>query len=300
MNRSTRCLAVCLLSGLMLGLACPGWAQNPPPMGSQVPSRFILPPKFAPVVEQTTAVRRVESPPASSTIVSDVRPVSLEVDALTPLPEPVVIDPPDPLPVESDVEGNDVKDNCPADGACGSAYGGILHRMQHSWIGSPFARLIAKHRSLLPQTDNLPFGSQVAAYMGTHIANGAADRLVLYQYDFEDPMDGAGVTLNPRGERELTVMAERMVAVNQPLMIEASGNTQRDQLRRLHVVGRLQATGHAFPDEMVIVGQPLATGLLEGAPNGGYTEPELNFQHLLEHASQRGRTPIGGTAGGAP
>ncbi|KAA5541330.1 hypothetical protein FYK55_17285 [Roseiconus nitratireducens] len=126
-----------------------------------------------------------------------------------------------------------------------------------------------------------PFGDAVQSAFGAQIANGQADRTVLYQYDF---IQGTA-SLNRRGFVELVEIAERLMETPLQMVIETTGNLELDAARRANVLGYLAEMPYPIGPERVITAIPQVPSL-DGI------DAILTHQRLLQLA------PLGNDAGG--
>lgn len=124
-----------------------------------------------------------------------------------------------------------------------------------------------------------PFGASVTASMQTHVFNGQAARLVLYQYDFHDSHDERGSHLTAYGMDHLARLLRTFSQSPLPIVIEPSGITRElDEARRANVAIRLQEMLECPIDpERVVVAKPAARGL-------DSTEAFEHYKNMLEHS----------------
>jgi hypothetical protein len=123
-----------------------------------------------------------------------------------------------------------------------------------------------------------PLGASVYTTYRNHVANGVAARMVLYRYDF---VDGSSV-LNTRGQDHLAKIAAVMAHNAFAVIVERlPSNPALAEARRLAVLNQLGRGGIAIPSERVVVGAPIANGLLGG-------EAEIIYQNLLSQTRERG------------
>ncbi len=137
-----------------------------------------------------------------------------------------------------------------------------------------------------------PFGSYVDAAVESQVANGMRDRLVLYQYDFEENSP----RLRPRGYRQLQEIWAKAQCLGQPLVIEASQNPERpglDESRRALVMGELGLDpNNEAAWNLVIVCKPAAFGLARGSVLRMRSEPEIIWYNQLRNTDQQGQARI--------
>ena len=90
------------------------------------------------------------------------------------------------------------------------------------------------------------------------VANAAAARLVLYQYDF---VDGTS-ELNTRGMDQLAKFTAQLANSPFPLIVERTTlDPSLADRRRYAVLARLAAGPYPMPSDRVLVGIPSATGM---------------------------------------
>ena len=103
-----------------------------------------------------------------------------------------------------------------------------------------------------------PLGAAVSDHALAMTANAAAARLTLYGYDFVQ----GSAELSPRGQDQLAKLVPQMIASPYPLLIERTpGNPDLAAARREAVAIRLAQGPCPIPQERVLVGVPIATGL---------------------------------------
>lgn len=127
------------------------------------------------------------------------------------------------------------------------------------------------------------------AHVDAQIANGAAARMVLYQYDF---LDGAQAkVLNSRGLyqlKKIALLAERNPF---PIVLEPSGDQATDTARLTFVVYTLtQISPLASPEQRVMLAEPTAGGL-------GGREAIMIHENMLRSTRSRGANVLTGTGG---
>lgn len=127
-----------------------------------------------------------------------------------------------------------------------------------------------------------PLGESLYATGRTMVANGAAARLTLYQFDFVPGTD----QLSVRGQQQLMRMVPLLNEHPFPLVIERTQCTPSlDDQRRLVVLNELGRVGTPIPAERVVIGIPTSAGL-------SGVEAQVEFRRLLQ------QTFSGGTATG--
>jgi len=149
------------------------------------------------------------------------------------------------------------------DGCChGHACGRRRPTLQDRWHSHIKPCLQATHWGYPEYFEERPFGTLVCRHMGTQIANGRADRLVLYHYDFGDGILQDPSELNAHGDWRLCRMAAALQDDVCPIVIECTpGGAELDAARRSHVLAALRNRGLDVPEESVVVGTPPARGM---------------------------------------
>ena len=138
-----------------------------------------------------------------------------------------------------------------------------------------------------PPWPSVPAGSSVEMYFQTHITNGVATRMALYDYDFLP--DSA--QLNYRGKDRVHRIAGLAVCNQFPIVVERlPANPALAEARKRAVLTELAAAGPINPDR-VVVGAPL------GAPLQG-VEAEVIYQNLLRQLESAGKMPSTGVGSG--
>ena len=109
-----------------------------------------------------------------------------------------------------------------------------------------------------------PFGDYVRSHFHTQIANGLADQMVLYQYDFYDSDGDEATMLNPRGLIQVGKvggLAGLLYDQFFVVIVEPTGNPELDIARRLHVLEKLAELGAPVAAEQVVTARPAGLGL---------------------------------------
>ncbi|PHS11691.1 MAG: hypothetical protein COA78_09255 [Blastopirellula sp.] len=137
-----------------------------------------------------------------------------------------------------------------------------------------------------------PFGSYYYQIQHAHIASGMAKQLVLYQYDFKNEIQ-ASHTLNEYGEAQLGKLAERVMRLGQPVVIQKSPQgPELDEKRRAHVVTQLAK--HEISADMVVVQRVLISGLgAAGETMGNQSQWNMIYQNRLIQTRDQGNSRIG-------
>jgi hypothetical protein len=134
--------------------------------------------------------------------------------------------------------------------------------------------------------DAPPLGMSVSMHYETHVANGVAARMTVYDYDFIR----GGDQLNVRGKDRVRQIAA-LIALNPfPVVVERMPYAPAlADARRRAVLAELAAVMPHVPVERVVVGPPVAVPL-QGV------EAELIYQNLLLQTGSAGVLP--GTGAG--
>ena len=109
-----------------------------------------------------------------------------------------------------------------------------------------------------------PFGVFVRSHFHAQIANGLANQMVLYQYDFYDTVGDEATTLNPHGLVQVAKVGELAGMLGDPFFIvtvEATGDPELDTARRLHVFQKLVELDVPIAVEQVVTGSATSPGL---------------------------------------
>lgn len=150
----------------------------------------------------------------------------------------------------------------------------------------PLARGSLLHAANWPNT---PLGYSVALHAETQIANAAAARMVLHDYDFVP----GSADLNDRGRDRILRIATLLSHNQFPIVVErlphASGLAE---VRRRTVLTQLAAAAGWIPAERVIVGPPVALPLRG-------PEAELIYLNLLRLTESAGTVPDTGVRNGS-
>jgi hypothetical protein len=124
-------------------------------------------------------------------------------------------------------------------------------------IGSRLSPRRLDWNSRYVRRDLPPPGMSIHAMHATQIANAAATRMMLYQYDFH-PHDPR---LNPRGNWQLQKMSDRMQYHGFPILIEATTSRDLDEARRAQVLAVLQEANIPIDPADVLISRPLTRGI---------------------------------------
>jgi hypothetical protein len=133
-----------------------------------------------------------------------------------------------------------------------------------------------------------PLGASVYQNYDTHVANGEAARMVLYQYDFLPGGEG----LNYRGLDRVAQIQALLPRNAFPVVIERTPDCpQLAEGRRAAVLNALGHGPFPIPPERVVIGPPIALGL-QGV------EAEILYRNQLNVLRGYGVLPGGVGAGG--
>jgi hypothetical protein len=144
--------------------------------------------------------------------------------------------------------------------------------------GKPIARGSLLHTANWPDT---PLGYSVALHSETQIANAAASRMILHDYDF---VPGTSA-LNDRGKDRVLRIAALLPHNRFPVVVERLPYAPAlAEVRRRTVLAGLAAASGGVAPERVVVGRP-ASVPLQGP------EAELIYMNLLRLAESAGTVP---------
>ncbi len=125
----------------------------------------------------------------------------------------------------------DVVSDCPA--CCPCHHGGSFARSWHYRI-KPWMQ--ATHWGYPENFVAESLGASLYAHMNTQVGNGHAAQLILYRYDFQDPLGDSAAQLNEFGLRRLKKMRLLLERSSLPLRIERVPNSpELDNARRREV-----------------------------------------------------------------
>ena len=137
------------------------------------------------------------------------------------------------------------------------------------------------------------FGSYLDAVMNAQIESGKREQMALYEYDFEQHVDGSPTSkVKATSLQHLEQIAVRMLQTGSPLIIEQTGNVSLDNRRRTVVVQQLTNIGLRTNPDSVISGNPLA-------PGTSGVEAEIQFRSRMLKSLRGGQTPEGASGNGA-
>lgn len=102
-----------------------------------------------------------------------------------------------------------------------------------------------------------PAGHYVCAWENAQVGSAVQDQLVFYQREFI----GDTEQLGPHGQTHLAQLLQQGFALQQPLIVEASGDETRDLRRVVSLSQRLGDMGVPVPPNMITTGIPPAIGL---------------------------------------
>jgi hypothetical protein len=132
------------------------------------------------------------------------------------------------------------------------------HHVKHksrSWL---WRRLQGKFSGYPEEYTPRPLGAALYDQNRMMVANGAAAKLVLYEYDFEPGTS----RLKPRGRDQLARITAQLAASPYPLIIERTpDDPSLADARRMAVLAELAAGPLPIPAERVLVGMPISRGM---------------------------------------
>jgi hypothetical protein len=137
---------------------------------------------------------------------------------------------------------------------------GYCHCRHHTFK----ARAQCSHWGYPEEFCERPFGVYVRSHFHTQIANGLADQMVLYQYDFYDTAGDQAAMLNPRGLIQVGKVGELASLLYDQffvVIVEPTGDPELDTARRLHVLEKLTELGAPVTVEQVVTTRPAGLGL---------------------------------------
>jgi len=141
-----------------------------------------------------------------------------------------------------------------------------------------------------------PFGSYVRSHLHRQVANGLADQMVIYHFDFFDTNTNQADQLKPRGVRQVSEVAKLATMLSDEyfiVTIEATGDSELDHRRRIQVFERLTELGSPVALNQVVTGRPAAVGL------DGLEAFEIYKNQLQQTKQQGGAGGGSGNAGAA-
>lgn len=136
-----------------------------------------------------------------------------------------------------------------------------------------------------------PAGSYNAQWQQSQESRADEDYLVFYQYEWLGESD----RLSPFGERHVERLLTRLPHAAAPIVIEASGDEQRDRLRIAAVTSQLAQHETAWADYPVIVGRSQAEPLY------GFESPRVSNGFIGRGGGGQGGGGggLGGAGGGS-
>jgi hypothetical protein len=133
-----------------------------------------------------------------------------------------------------------------------------------------------------------PLGASVAAHYKTHVANGDAARMVLYHYDFVEGSD----MLNLHGRDKLAEIGGMLPHNFFPIVVERTPACPHlAEARRVMVLNELTHSPFRIPAERVVIGPPIANGMLG-------VEAEVVYTNQISQVQSGGSPSAGGGVGG--
>jgi hypothetical protein len=109
-----------------------------------------------------------------------------------------------------------------------------------------------------------PFGTYVRSHLHRQVANGLADQMAVYHFDFYDTDTDQADQLKPRGVRQVNEVAKLTTMLYDQyfvVTIESTGNSELDNRRRLLVFEKLTDLGAPVGLDQIATGSPPAAGL---------------------------------------
>jgi hypothetical protein len=131
---------------------------------------------------------------------------------------------------------------------------GSVEKKARSWH---WRRVQGKFWGYPEEFEPRPLGASLYEHGKIMVANGAAARLVLYQFDF---IDGTS-ELSPRGVDQLAKFAVQLAASPFPLIVERTPDLGLAERRRYAVLARLAGGPFPLPSDRVLVGVPTPNGM---------------------------------------
>ncbi len=132
---------------------------------------------------------------------------------------------------------------------------GFLRKKLASWH---WRRVQGKFYGYPEEFQPRPLGASVYEHGKIMAANGAAARLVLFNYDF---VEGTS-ELSPRGLDQLVKYSAQLASSPYPLIIErTTSNPKLAEARRYAVLARLAQSPTPFTSDRVLVGVPIPNGM---------------------------------------
>ncbi len=132
---------------------------------------------------------------------------------------------------------------------------------RHVWSKArswPWRRLQGKLWGYPEEYEPRVLGASLYENSRIMVANGAAAKLVLYQYDFRE----GSPELSPRGLDQLAKFSAQLAASPYPLIVERTpDNPSLSESRRYAVLARLALGPCPLPSDRVLVGVPIPHGM---------------------------------------
>ena len=185
---------------------------------------------------------------------SDSKSFGYSVPELTPTPaaEGAISADPAVFPYGAPLVGYEAARTCWPHHYCNCRYSTFKRRAQCRAWGYP------------QEFCERPFGSYVRSHLHRQVANGLADQMAIYHFDFFDTDTDQADQLKPRGVRqvnEVANLATMLCDEHFVVTIEATGDSELDHRRRIEVFEKLTELGAPVALDQVVTGRPAAVGL---------------------------------------
>ncbi len=160
----------------------------------------------------------------------------------------------------SPVNNEELSSTSPIQAGCVCSDCGVADTVGHRWHYHIKPRLQDSHWGYEEYFHERPFGRFNRTFMQLQVRNGIVRQLVLFQYDFNNNDNQEDHLLNENGEAQLSKIAEQVMRLGQPVVIQQSSRGREiDEKRRMHVVTKLAR--FEIPESMVVVQRVPITGL---------------------------------------
>jgi hypothetical protein len=218
---------------------------------------------------------------------ADSKSIGYSTPELTPTPEPAAditsFARPAVFPYGAPLVGYEAARTCWPHHYCNCRYSTCKRRAQCRAWGYP------------EEFCERPFGSYVRSHLHRQVANGLADQMAIYHFDFFDTDTNQADQLKPRGLRQVSEVAKLATMLSDEyfiVTIEATGDSELDHRRRIQVFERLTELGSPVALDQVVTGRPAAVGL------DGLEAFEI-YQKQLQQTKQQGGVSGGSGNAGA-
>lgn len=142
-----------------------------------------------------------------------------------------------------------------------------------------------------------PAGTYVCQWQHAQMDRAEKEEFVIHQYEWFQ----GGRTLGPDGRRHLATMTLRLAHEPYPVVISASDDPDKDEMRRQTIVEALAMDGVSDADQRVLIAKPEAEGLY-GPEAVRYGTSRMMGRGMMGGGtvgSLGGQGGMGGAAGGA-